>query len=210
MCDPAVGSGAFLVGMMTEIVRVRSALTPYFNDPHERNPYHFKRHAIQNCLYGADIDSGAVEIAKLRLWLSLVVDEENTEQIKPLPNLLYKVVPGDFLVRVEKTLFNQDAFRQLETLKPLFFDESDAEEKSSLKQKIDDIIHQLTSGRQVFDFPIYFSEVYHKKGGFDVMLANPRPSFQRTSYPRKSPLNIPSIRRDSQMQASPVQIHRRL
>jgi restriction endonuclease S subunit len=53
--------------MMTEIVRARSALTPYFNDVHDRTPYHFKRHAIQNCLYGVDIDSGAVEIAKLRL-----------------------------------------------------------------------------------------------------------------------------------------------
>src|SRR5439155_8082361 len=75
VCDPAVGSGAFPVGMMSEIVRSRSALTPYFNDPHERSPYFFKRHAIQNCLYGVDIDPGAVEIAKLRLWLSLVVYE---------------------------------------------------------------------------------------------------------------------------------------
>ena len=88
ICDPAVGSGAFPVGMMTEIVRARSALTPYFNDVHERTPYHFKRHAIQNCLYGVDIDPGAVEIAKLRLWLSLVVDEEDVKQIKPLPNLV--------------------------------------------------------------------------------------------------------------------------
>ena len=173
ICDPAVGSGAFLVGMMTEVVRARSALTPYFNDINERNPYHFKRHAIQNCLYGVDIDSGAVEIAKLRLWLSLVVDEEETDQIKPLPNLLYKVVAGNSLLRVEKTLFNQQAFQQLETLKPLFFDESDAEQKASLKHQIDDIIHQLTNGREIFDFSIYFSEVYHKRAGFDVMLANP-------------------------------------
>jgi hypothetical protein len=47
VCDPAVGSGAFPVGMMTEIVRARSALTPYFNDVHERTPYFFKRHAIR-------------------------------------------------------------------------------------------------------------------------------------------------------------------
>jgi hypothetical protein len=105
VCDPAVGSGAFPVGMMTEIVRARSALTPYFNDPHERSPYFFKRHAIQNCLYGVDIDPGAVEIAKLRLWLSLVVDEEDVKQIKPLPNLFYKIVTGNSLLGVEKTLF---------------------------------------------------------------------------------------------------------
>ncbi len=78
VCDPAVGSGAYPVGMMTEIVRARCALTPYFNPDEKsgRTSYHFKRHAIQNCLYGVDIDPGAVEIAKLRLWLSLVVDEE--------------------------------------------------------------------------------------------------------------------------------------
>ena len=101
ICDPAVGSGAFPVGMMTEIVRARSALTPYFNDVHDRTPYHFKRHAIQNCLYGVDIDPGAVEIAKLRLWLSLVVDEEDVKQIKPLPNLFYKIVTGNSLLEVD-------------------------------------------------------------------------------------------------------------
>jgi hypothetical protein len=98
ICDPAVGSGAFPVGMMTEIVRARSTLTPYFNDTYERTAYQFKRHAIQNCLYGVDLDAGAVEIAKLRLWLSLVVDEEETKQIKPLPNLDYKIMQGNSLL----------------------------------------------------------------------------------------------------------------
>ena len=74
ICDPAIGSGAFPVGMMMEIVRARMALTPYFNDVAERTAYHFKRHVIQSSIYGVDIDPGAVEIAKLRLWLSLVVD----------------------------------------------------------------------------------------------------------------------------------------
>src|SRR5262249_43053679 len=118
ICDPAVGSGAFPVGMMTEIVRSRSALTPYFNDFHDRTPYFFKRHAIQNCLYGVDIDPRAVEIAKLRLWLSLVVDEEDIKQIKPLPNLFYKMVTGNSLLRVEKSLFNERLFKRLEELKP--------------------------------------------------------------------------------------------
>ena len=98
VCDPAIGSGAFPVGMMQEIVRARTALTPYFNDVRDRNAYQFKRHAIQNCLYGVDIDPGVVEIAKLRLWLSLVVDEDDVTQIKPLPNLDYKVVTGNSLL----------------------------------------------------------------------------------------------------------------
>ena len=173
VCDPAVGSGAFPVGMMTEIVRARSALTPYFNDVHERTPYHFKRHAIQNCLYGVDIDPGAVEIAKLRLWLSLVVDEEDVKQIKPLPNLFYKIVAGNSLLGVEKDLFNQQLFQKLEKLKPLYFDQSDQSEKSALKQQIEDTIHKLTNGKEAFDFEIYFSEVFHRKGGFDVVIGNP-------------------------------------
>ena len=173
VCDPAVGSGAFPVGMMTEIVRARSTLTPYFNDIAERTPYHFKRHAIQNCLYGVDIDSSAVEIAKLRLWLSLVVDEENVQQIKPLPNLDYKIVTGSSLTRVEKTLFNREQFRQLEDLKPKLFDESDRHKKAEYKEQIEKLIHKLTDGLETFDFEIYFSEVFHAKGGFDVVIANP-------------------------------------
>ncbi len=174
ICDPAVGSGAFPVGMMTEIVRARSALTPYFNDVHDRTAYHFKRHAIQNCLYGVDIDPGAVEIAKLRLWLSLVVDEEDVKQIKPLPNLFYKIVTGNSLLGVEKTLFNAKLFRRLEELKPRYFDEPDKEKKDQYKQQIEETINELTNGKEAFDFEIYFSEVFHKKsGGFDIVVANP-------------------------------------
>lgn len=173
ICDPAVGSGAFPIGMMMEIVRSRSTLTPYFNDIHERTPYHFKRHAIQNCLYGVDIDAGAIEIAKLRAWLSLVVDEEDVHQIKPLPNLDYKMVVGNSLFGVGRTLFNQELFQRLEDLKPRYFDEIDTAIKATLKTEIDDLIHQLTGGNQVFDFEIYFSEVYHEKSGFDIVIANP-------------------------------------
>ncbi len=173
VCDPAVGSGAFLVGMMTEIVRARLALTPYFTDVAERSAYHFKRRAIQHSLYGVDIDAGAVEIAKLRLWLSLVVDEEDVQQIKPLPNLDYKIVVGNSLLGVEKNLFNQSLFKQLELLKPKFFNESDRKKKAQFKTQIDELIHELTNGHAVFDYEIYFSEVFHSKGGFDVVIANP-------------------------------------
>ncbi len=173
VCDPAVGSGAFPVGMMTEIVRARAALTPYFNDVAERTPYHFKRHAIQNCLYGVDIDASAVEIAKLRLWLSLIVDEEDVKQVKPLPNLDYKIVIGNSLLGVEKNLFNDAQFKRLEILKPQFFNETDRQTKARLKAQIEALIHELTNGRETFDFEIFFSEVFHAKGGFDVVIANP-------------------------------------
>ncbi len=173
VCDPAVGSGAFPVGMMTEIVRARIALTPYFDNIAERTSYHFKRHAIQNCLYGVDIDSSAVEIAKLRLWLSLVVDEEDVKQVKPLPNLDYKIVVGNSLLGVEKNLFNNEPFTRLEALKPQFFNETDRKLKGKLKAQIEVLINELTNGRATFDFEIYLSEVFHANKGFDVVIANP-------------------------------------
>lgn len=174
VCDPAVGSGAFPVGMMNEIVRCRSALTSYFNETNERTSYDFKRHAIQNCLYGVDIDGGAVEIAKLRLWLSLVVDEERPTA---LPNLDYKIVPGNALIGFP---FKSQGLGAIERLKERFFRESDHERKAELKREIDHRIaacfasSKKSLGYEVdFDFEIYFSEVFRNSHGFDVVIANP-------------------------------------
>ncbi|PJF20260.1 MAG: hypothetical protein CUN56_17065, partial [Phototrophicales bacterium] len=56
ICDPAIGSGAFPVGLMQEVVKARTVLTTYLeNQKEERTPYHFKRHAIQESIYGVDI-----------------------------------------------------------------------------------------------------------------------------------------------------------
>jgi hypothetical protein len=173
VCDPAVGSGAFPVGMMTEIVRARMALTHYFKDAAERTPYHFKRHAIQSCLYGVDIDSGAVEIAKLRLWLSLVVDEDDVQQIKPLPNLDYKIVAGNSLLGVKFDVLNLHLFNKLEELKPKFFEESNRVAKENIKRDIENIIKKITNDKKLFDFDIYFSEIFHDKSGFGIIIANP-------------------------------------
>jgi len=94
--DPAVGSGAFPVGMMNEIVKARSILSIYFKEA--RNDYDLKRETIENCLYGVDIESSAVDIAKLRFWLTLIVDELDMKNIKPLPNLDHKIMCGNSLL----------------------------------------------------------------------------------------------------------------
>ncbi|MEA3429626.1 MAG: N-6 DNA methylase [Thermodesulfobacteriota bacterium] len=94
--DPACGSGAFLVSMLQEIVRARRVLR-LFIDGKKINEYKLKKETIQNCIYGVDIDPGAIEIAKLRLWLSLIVDYE-VEDIEPLPNLDYKIMQGNSLI----------------------------------------------------------------------------------------------------------------
>lgn len=97
VCDPAIGSGAFPVGMMQEIVKARLTLAAVEGMP-QRSAYELKRHAIENSLYGVDVDPSAIEIARLRLWLSLVVDELDFQRIQPLPNLDYKIMQGNSLL----------------------------------------------------------------------------------------------------------------
>src|SRR5260370_2755504 len=77
------------------------------------------------------------------------------------------------MLGVEKNLFNQQLFRRLEELKPRYFDEPDKDKKDRYKREIEDTIHELTNGKEAFDFEIYFSEVFHRKGGFDVVIGNP-------------------------------------
>ncbi len=98
--DPAVGSGAFPVGMMNEIVKARSILSILFSDEEQkkRTNYNLKREIIENCLYGVDIDSSAIDITKLRFWLSLIVDEMDMKNIQPLPNLDHKIMCGNSLL----------------------------------------------------------------------------------------------------------------
>ena len=171
ICDPAVGSGAFPVGMMNEIVKVRYILANYWEN--KSTVYDFKRQAIEHSLYGVDIDSGAIEIAKLRLWLSLVVDEEDRNKIQPLPNLDYKMVCGNSLLSVEKDLLNQEKLNELEDLKQDYFNETSSSKKQNYKKQIDQLIDEITRGHKTFDFEIYFSEVFNEKQGFDVVIANP-------------------------------------
>ena len=121
ICDPAIGSAAFPVGMMNEIVRARMILTPFLAKKTMRDAYSFKWHCIEKNLYGVDIDPSAIEIAKLRLWLSLVVDEESYDNIRPLPNLDYRIVCGNSLLSVEKNLFNYSIYSQLEQKKKSIF-----------------------------------------------------------------------------------------
>jgi len=168
ICDPAIGSGAFPVGMMTEIVKARGALTSHLPKA-GRTAYAFKRHAIESSIYGVDIDPSAVDIARLRLWLSLVVDEDDFHTIQPLPNLDYKIVCGNSLQSVKQGLFKGD----IEALKSQIQHETDLQRKGEIKSEIDRILSPLTRNFTLFDFQIYFSEVFREMGGFDVVIANP-------------------------------------
>jgi adenine-specific DNA-methyltransferase len=99
--DPAVGSGAFPLGMMQVILNVRQAVARREGMKVSRGSLtisQWKRDIIANNLYGVDIKPEAIEIAKLRMWLSLVVDIPNIEDVEPLPNLDYKLMCGDSLI----------------------------------------------------------------------------------------------------------------
>ena len=90
ICDPAIGSGAFPMGLLNELLHCREVL---YGEHYDRAE--IKKSIIHNNIYGVDIDKGAVDIARLRFWLSIVVDEETPS---PLPNLDYKIMQGNSLI----------------------------------------------------------------------------------------------------------------
>jgi len=98
ICDPSIGSGAFAVGIVNLVSRLRFLLIKHVSRKYKNNLYFFKRDCIQNSIYGVDIDSSAVEIAKLRLWLTLIVEKENYEDTEPLPNLDFQLIQGNSLI----------------------------------------------------------------------------------------------------------------
>ncbi|MDS1345329.1 Eco57I restriction-modification methylase domain-containing protein [Planktothrix agardhii] len=96
ICDPAIGSGAFPMGLLHEIFTAKQTLHTFeFGNTTNFNASGVKLNIIQNSIYGVDIERGAVDIARLRFWLSLIVDEPEP---KALPNLDYKIVVGNSLV----------------------------------------------------------------------------------------------------------------
>lgn len=116
VADPAVGSGAFPMGMVNEIVKARENITAYFAreltsnaQKHQlwnytRHPYMLKKDAMKNSIFAVDIEPSAVDITKLRLWLSLVVEfdinSDNDEFKNPptLPNLECNILCGNSLI----------------------------------------------------------------------------------------------------------------
>ena len=107
VADLAVGSGAFLLGMLNEITKAREVLTAYLNFGRDekimRNLYDLKIETIKNSIFACDIEPSAVDIAKLRLWLTIVIDDEptadkNSFKPKPLPNLDCNIICGNSLI----------------------------------------------------------------------------------------------------------------
>ena len=163
ICDPAIGSGAFPMGLLNELYQCRLALG-------EEKSVNIKKEIIQNNIYGVDIEKGAVDIARLRFWLALVVEEEIAE---PLPNLDYKIMQGNSLLesyqgvdlsdltktKTEReksnicvTLFDEqlDVHRfQLSEYIKEYFNCTNSDIKKELRQKIDENIRQQIEEQRI-------------------------------------------------------------
>ena len=166
ICDPAIGSGAFPMGLLKELFLCRTALEGFSQE----KAAEIKKHIIQQNIYGVDIERGAVDIARLRFWLSLIVDEETPQA---LPNLDLKIRQGNSLlerykgvdlskllpekvvdkrVGVQATFFDEEfGLEQLE-LKDLlneYYDCTDHDKKNELRKQISDTIQKQIHDRGI-------------------------------------------------------------
>ncbi len=166
--------------MLHELLDLRTCLFAARNlDP--ISSYQRKLEIIQNNLYGVDLDPFAVNIARLRLWLSLAVEFEGMNP-PPLPNLDFKIETGDSLTAPSPSIGIQASFRQQQIedyfrLKGAYMT-AHGSEKLTLRDQIAALKEEISTwthgGKSVigFDWPVEFAEVF-TGGGFDVVLANP-------------------------------------
>ena len=208
--DPACGSGAYLLGMMQELVELYVALYDDQLKSDARSLYRLKLEIIKGNLHGVDNDPFAVNIAMLRLWLALAIEfEPDDEHDDPdaLPNLDFKIVCGDSLLGIDPGQNNLDRElirkSDLNALKSEFMEATDSRRKDMLKHKIADVEHQLKAERGdavlhdgVVDWLINFAEVFGPHKGFDVVVANP-PYVRQEKIDRDVKPKLRSIYADS-------------
>lgn len=123
--DPAVGSGAFLVAALKSLINVYSAVVgraelgasielrnwlKEIQATHASVGYYIKKRIVTDNLHGVDIMEEACEIAKLRLFLAMVASIRKVEELEPLPNIDFNILPGNSLIglmRVDAHEFDQ-------------------------------------------------------------------------------------------------------
>ena len=165
ICDPAIGSGAFPMGLLRELYLCRIALEDEVKEDPSKSHAEIKKEILQQNIYGVDLDRGAVDIARLRFWLSLVVDEDVPQ---PLPNLDYKIMQGNSLLERYKdidlstlmppqeivgdrilSLFDEQVdlrSQKLSEAKRRFYSATSHEEKEHLRSEIHSIIQERFDG----------------------------------------------------------------
>jgi hypothetical protein len=201
ICDPAIGSGAFPMGLLKELFLCRTALEGIS----QHQAAEIKKHIIQQNIYGVDIERGAVDIARLRFWLSLIVDEETPQA---LPNLDFKIMQGNSLLEQYKgvdlsamtekkadetgmlSIFDDmlDVYRkQLRDMLNTYYNCTNHNEKKKLRTSIINNVKQqlkeqsinvdfgdldLSGNDQFMLWHTWFYDVF-SQGGFDIVIGNP-------------------------------------
>jgi len=155
ICDPAVGSGAFPMGMLNELFACRTLLEGDSAD--EENRSRIKKEIVRENIYGVDIEKGAVDIARLRFWLAIIVDEKTP---LPLPNLDYKIMQGNSLlesyegISLENLLHQnkndlfcttEENIKTLQTAISDYYQPKTHKSKQTMKQHISQLVYALLS-----------------------------------------------------------------
>ncbi len=170
--DPACGSGAFPMGMLHAILDLHERIST--NGIEKK-----KREVIKNNIYGVDIDPMAIELSKLRIWLSLIIGK-NAEKEAPLalPNLDFKFVCADCLIG---DLKKQNIPQEMEEARRDYFEASSVAKKKKLKTVFEHHIARVLDSSRHFD-PFHSSvscgffnpQIMFGVGqGFDIVIGNP-------------------------------------
>lgn len=172
VCDPACGSGAYLVGMLYELEALLTLLDTRAEQATARDAHERRLRIIEDCLYGVDIQKFAVNIAWLRLWLALIIEDKRNPLDEPdvdvsLPNLDVKIGVGDSLLAPVKhgSLADMEA-RKLAKTKAAYMEAHTKEEKQALRDELREHRRQLQSlynhevPEGVFDWMVEFAEVW--------------------------------------------------
>ena len=161
--DPACGSGAFPIGMLQKILWVLIQVDPkgalylrdldsdeMFGGAVNRLDYFRKRKIIRDVIFGCDIQPVAVEIAKLRCFLTLIVDQEIDDELPnrgvvPLPNLDFKFICADSLTPLYQA--NQQGLgddpkleEKLSSLRAKYFSTTNEKRKLQLRAEYKEIV----------------------------------------------------------------------
>lgn len=189
ICDPACGSGAYLLGMLHELNELTHLLDTRAEQETAQDEYHRKLKIVQNNLYGVDIDPFAVNIARLRLWLTLAVEYAGNIP-EPLPNLDFKIEVGDSLVSPDPSGGLQpDIFREAKIKRYVSLKEqhlmAHGPEKISLFNEVQELRSEIATWAQAdsqsleFTWDVDFAEIFfgsedrQQECGFDIVIANP-------------------------------------
>jgi len=181
--DPAVGSGGFLLVMMQEIVRLiqeAEVIVGWTSDPEEH-----KKRILPN-LYGFDIEPEAIEIARLRLWLSLIIDQKEPE---PLPNLDMNLIVINDSLRLPTTqgTLNPEVEElrvRRNELKAKYLNEHESGKKSMLREQLQKISNELA--KRTGEDPDVIEA--HLQPLADIVVMNP-PYVRQEAIPEKSKAN---------------------